>query len=139
VNNDATYFARINALKFYFPPRFPPPPDPLLGQAKRRALGMIDQDVGTDDDPSNGIIATMKRSGFAHLLPLKLSLMDDLHYPDFKVEWFEQTVLPFLVNPSTPSKAPEVQTPDIGVAEGKSPEVKPAEPKATTAKKVAKP
>ena len=42
---------------------------------------------------------------YAYLLTLKLSLTDDLHYPNFKAEWFEQTALPFLDGASaTPAK-----------------------------------
>ena len=38
----------------------------------------------------------MKLDGFAHVLVLPLSTNDDVHYPGFRREWFENKALPIL-------------------------------------------
>ena len=38
----------------------------------------------------------MKQQGFAHVTLANLSATDDLHFPNFKVDWFQQQAIAFL-------------------------------------------
>ena len=79
----------------YFPPKFPLPPGLIFQQAKRRGIILLDVDFSDPNQPPELLITTMKRDGFTHVLGLP-STNEDVHYPNLKPEWFEQTALPFL-------------------------------------------
>jgi hypothetical protein len=95
---DPGYFRRISAGNRYYPPTFPPPPEQYKRLAQRRPYFLLDT-FGADD-PTNKIIqlkaAAMKQDGIKLVDTAPASLTTDLHYPDFKVEWFEDKALPFL-------------------------------------------
>ena len=76
------------------PPKFPSPPAPLLQQAKRRAIVMLNYDFGDGNSPIRIILNSIKSDGFNMMTQVADS--EAVHYPNLKPEWFEQNVLPFL-------------------------------------------
>jgi hypothetical protein len=80
----------------FYEPKFAAPPGPLYKQSLRHGIFLISDPSPDMQAAYNLKLATMKRNGFAHLEMTPLSNMDDLHFPNFKAEWFEKTVLPFL-------------------------------------------
>jgi hypothetical protein len=92
----------------FYPPGFPAPPDALFHQAKHRAIVYAQEEFGAAEDSRQIVLAAMKRDHFEHLLPVTVSWGNDLHYPAMKVQWFEQTALPFLDSvTSVPAKSTE--------------------------------
>lgn len=77
----------------YMPPGIPAPLPPLLTAAQGRGFyfGGLAQDsakVMTDK--------VLPQEGFRHVMLNQLSTTDDLHYPNFKPDWFTKSALPFL-------------------------------------------
>ncbi len=100
---DAGYFRRITEGNRYYSPTFAPPVDPYRRMAQSRAYVLLD--TFGSDDPGNKIIplkaAAMKQDGMKLVTTVPASLTGDLHYPDFKLEWFEDGALPFLDKSAT--------------------------------------
>lgn len=91
----------------YYPSNFAAPPGRLYSLAKSRPFVLIDDK--SSDELANQIAlkrAAMQRQSFLYLLQIRLSLNDDLHYPNFSVDWFGQQVLPFLDKYSSSAPAP---------------------------------
>ncbi len=103
VAGDAGYFRRISEGNRYYSPTFPPPVDPYRRMMQGRAYVLLD--TYGSDDPTNKIIplkaAAMKQDGVKFVTTVPASLTGDLHYPDFKLEWFENGALPFLDKSAT--------------------------------------
>jgi hypothetical protein len=82
--------------KRLYPPAFAAPPDALFSAARHHGFYLIgDRPAESDTPPALRDIA-MNQDGFTHVKDVQLSLKDDLHYPMFKAQWFEQDALPFL-------------------------------------------
>lgn len=79
-----------------YPQAFLPPPPPLFAEARTRAFILATEDWGPPESCWHMRTPAMKRGGFEHILELKLTWLGDLHYPMMKVQWFEDTALPFL-------------------------------------------
>jgi len=79
-----------------YKPTFAHPAYSLFSQARHRAFYIIEEEPSGADQPPALRERVMKREGFTHIKDAQLSLRDDLHYPLFKAEWFEQDALPFL-------------------------------------------
>ncbi|MGA2231871.1 MAG: hypothetical protein ABSH22_13315 [Tepidisphaeraceae bacterium] len=97
VTYDDNYFVRM-ALPDgrYFKPEFPPPPDDLLQAAKRHGVFIISPPPGDGPQAAPLRLAIMKQQGFAHVTLVNLSVTDDLHFPNFKLDWFQKQAIPFL-------------------------------------------
>ena len=79
-----------------FPKAFPQPPPQLLQKAMHRPLILISDDFKPQDNYGRLLVEQMKIDGFDHILPLELSISQDVHYPNFSTHWFSETALPFL-------------------------------------------
>ena len=92
---DSDYFRPITLRGYQpMPAKFAPPPGPLLQQAKRRAIVMLDPDFGDATNSLGMVVNAMKSDGFNMMK--QVADTEDVHYPNLKPEWFEQKVLPFL-------------------------------------------
>ena len=95
----------------FYPPSFPRPPAELFRQSQSLpffAIGELANDQETQGYKFK--LAAMTRDGFKHVKYAGLSLTEDLHFPNFKAEWFSQQALPFLdqfsVAPPKPATRP---------------------------------
>jgi hypothetical protein len=79
----------------YYNATFTLPGGPIFGMAKQRGIVLAFEDIENAGSESSLIARTMKQLGF-NVLPLRATAGEDLHYPNLKIEWFEQTALPFL-------------------------------------------
>jgi hypothetical protein len=121
---DPGYFRRITLPnRHYIPPAFPAPTDPWRSAAHARPYVLLDAGA---DNPENKAIplkaAAMRQDGFKLVTTFPASLNDDLHYPNFKVGWFERDALPYLDKSATAAPATEPAKPAPAAA------AKPAEP-----------
>jgi hypothetical protein len=128
VTYDFGWLESIRSGNLIYPSAFSPPPTELLHEAENAPFFRID-DASPDLVKANERIAdAMRRRGFEHVMRAGLSSSDDLHYPNFKAEWFSQQALPFLdkfstsdrkVNPrpqmaaTNPDAAPAATTPPV--------------------------
>jgi hypothetical protein len=93
VTCDDDFFAPLRASNGgYYPIDFPTPDATLFQKARSRGFFLISE---SDSEKQELILAVMKQT-FRHVSLNILSLGDDLHYPNFKLEWFQQQALPFL-------------------------------------------
>jgi hypothetical protein len=139
---DPKWFRRLQASNGgFYKPYSPAPSDEQLEQAHHRAFFLIDIEPPGGDALYALRTTAMKRGGFTYIQQnTQLSLSDDLHYPMFKSEWFEQDALPFLDAASAaeaklPQQIPVTAPAPISVA---APAPMPA-PTATQATASAKP
>lgn len=95
---DSSYFRPIKAPNGgYWPPLITAPQGGgLMADARTRAFFLIDPGDPDEVEHYKRLIRQMKDDGFAHLTQASLSSLDDLHYPNFKLEWFRDKALPFL-------------------------------------------
>jgi hypothetical protein len=93
VGFDPTWCHRMNLSNNYFyAAKWGSPPPSLFMRAMDRPFFLVVEQI---DDLAKLKMATMRREGF-HATTAALSIMDDLHYPNFKADWFEQQALPYL-------------------------------------------
>jgi hypothetical protein len=76
----------------WYSPKWGSPPSSLFTAATERPFFFIEDEI---NDLAKLKMATMRRDGFQATADV-LSLTEDLHYPNFKAEWFDQKVLPYL-------------------------------------------
>jgi len=95
---DVSYFHRLETSNglFYSQPTFSPPPPPLMEMAQREPIFFGGTGDATYEQDMAVKLRNMREDGFAHLMETPLNNMDDVHYPWFKAQWFEEKALPFL-------------------------------------------
>ncbi len=83
--------------------------------SRKHPLILINDDALADNDSLEALKTTaMKSDGFSHVMHMKLSFANDLHFPNLKVEWFEQQALPFLEKFQTKPSPPRPTTRPLG-------------------------
>ena len=86
----------------YYRSSMPAPPIEMQERAKPRPFFLIDQQSGPATEMALKAKA-MESDGYAHVMRVTLSPVDDLHFPHLKAEWFSQQALPFLDRYATAS------------------------------------
>jgi hypothetical protein len=90
------YFVKLTAPNgSYYGPTFPPPGGEIFGTAKQRGYALAYSEGEDNASYPSLLLKSMRQIGFNNLLRVKVTT-DDVHYPNLKPEWFEQTALPFL-------------------------------------------
>jgi hypothetical protein len=79
----------------YYGPSFPPPGGQIFGTAKQRGYVLAYSEAEDNASFPTLLLKSMRQIGFNNLLRVNITT-DDVHYPNLKPEWFEQTALPFL-------------------------------------------
>ena len=108
VGFDTEYYSPLAiAENKFFPPTMHQPPSELKSRVMRLPIFFADGDgdSGREWEAAMLRLNAMKGTGFSHVMLAKLSLEDDVHYPNLKAEWFEQQALPFLDGASKPPAA----------------------------------
>jgi hypothetical protein len=99
VSGDPEYFAKLTMPgNQYYSADFAPTSGELFSRAKNCGFFFVDDGSIQEKTPLK--LAAMRRDGFTNVTAVALSFGDDLHFPNFKAEWFEQQALPFLDNAS---------------------------------------
>jgi hypothetical protein len=132
---DINYYRKITLPdRSYIPPTFTAPPASLMSTARQHPFFMIDDGEGQVVKSLKLIVTAMKQDGFEHVMQTSLSIDGEVHYPNFKPEWFEQKALPFLDSASqkTTPPAPTAQAPvdENEPAATSAPSTTPQEPQA---------
>jgi hypothetical protein len=94
---DVTWFGRLALPDGRFvAPSFPQPSITVQRLAKTRPFFLIDDgsDLGKSENLAKA--AAMTKAGYLFVKTATLSSDPDLHYPNFKLEWFQEQALPFL-------------------------------------------
>jgi hypothetical protein len=93
----ASFYRRIVLPdRSYVEATFPSAPAALMSQAHKRAFILADDGSEELGSEMKREVSAMKQDGFDRVTQISLSLTDDLHYPMFKTQWFEQKAIPFL-------------------------------------------
>jgi hypothetical protein len=96
----------------YFVPAFVLPPRTVYLSAKEHPFFLFDDQSDEDQREVALKASAMKVEGFEHVMQVGLSAYGDAHYPNLRVEWFEQQALPFLDQFSTAPQKPPTTLPD---------------------------
>jgi hypothetical protein len=87
----------------YYLPDMAAPPDDMLSSARNCSFFVIDE--GDDPVRRKLVLGAMQEDGFQSPTVVPLSIITDLHYPNFAVDWLQKKALPFLdANSVPPSK-----------------------------------
>ena len=96
VTYDLRYFKNVTMSDGrYLPSSMPMPPLSKLKVASTRPFFLIADTSDMGSEEMTAKVAAMKHDGFRYVMLTKLSNLDDLHFPNFKADWFEQEALPF--------------------------------------------
>ncbi len=127
VTYDQSWCEAIRSGNLIYPSRFPRLPAELMRDAKRLPFFLIDDksvELAKEIELTAG---AMGNRGFEHVMQIGLSSGDDVHYPNFKTEWFSEQALPFLDKFSSADRnvnpMPQIPAtnPDIAPAAATSP------------------
>jgi hypothetical protein len=112
VTYDLGWLESIRSGNLIYPSAFSPPPAELLHDAENAPFFRIDDASPELVKANERIAGAMRRRGFEHVMRAGLSNSDDLHYPNFKAEWFSQQAMPFLDKFSTADRkaVPKTET-----------------------------
>jgi hypothetical protein len=80
----------------YYPAGFEPPYRAMFRTAQQRPIVLIGDSFTDPENAACLVCRSLRADGFSHLQTQVLSLSEDLHYPNFKVDWFKKETLPFL-------------------------------------------
>jgi hypothetical protein len=120
---DASYYKRITMKGgSYIPPTDRPPAAAQIARAKERPFFLVAINDPEQIEDETGKMMTMRGDGYSRVAMIPVS-PDDVHYPNYTVEWFEQKALPFLDKTSGNSVEPERS---ISEEAGSTPTTRPA-------------